>query len=207
MKWISLIVVAIIGFFAFQYYMKSNKIIYRFKEPIFKFTTTHPDTVVNTDLDFTTMEIVPWENGKLWVYFIYSEAYPNAQNLQSINVKVLMPDGTEVPYESQLDIDFYTKTIEDDKMKNIAVSKKNHTGSWNELIDWSKVNYKYSFLGVVYEAKDNRVTYKNDYKFLLNSYPDSLKFLVEIKWSNGERKFETTLTKEKYIGPKINPKF
>lgn len=172
---------------------------------VFNFRSTDTDTVINESVEFHTMEIDPGKKEELRLFFIFSERGLSAKNLKAVNVSLNgrneKNEIVEMPCSTELKVEYFNgKDIEKKEFKN-------NTAPLNSLVDFTKVNYTYEFLGKKYEKNDNEVTYTFNDQFKMENYPDTLKLTVTMLWENGERKYETLLHKENYSAPKINIKY
>jgi hypothetical protein len=75
--------------------------------------------------------------------------------------------------------------------------KNEHIGeqvNWREA-DWGEY------------TKNNSVVFVGTFVFEPIEFSPTMIMKFKIIWQDGEKKFETTLTKGDYVGPKLNPKF
>jgi hypothetical protein len=195
---------ALLAFFFISCSDKEIVYVIENNKGVFAYQTTREDTIIKDSISIWTMDLTPRIDPPIGINFIYSEDIPNVEKLKSIRVSLKAPDDNgnyvDLPYESELDVEYY------DGKHNIRSKKKNNTAPLNTLVDWKKVSYTYTFADKEYKVKNNRVTYTFSYDFKTEEYPDNLKLEVLITWENGERKYESVLTKKEYTGPKLSLK-
>jgi hypothetical protein len=209
MKWYYILILLLIvsGLVFIKCSFFAPKIIYVFEnnKGTFEFQSTNPDSAVKEHIDIGTMEINTFKNEPVYFHFIFSEATPNVEKLKSIELSLFGKNekGEYKEYVSDVNL-----KIEYFDGKNIITKElKNNVAPLNTLVDWKTVNYTYEFLNKEYLKKNNAVTFTYSYHFNTMEYPDTLKLKAELVWENGGRKQEMLLHKEKYKGPKFNPKF
>jgi len=67
-------------------------------------------------------------------------------------------------------------------------------------VNWQEANWgEYT--------QNNSVSFIGTFAFELSDFPSTMLMRFKIKWKDGEKQFETTLTKGDYVGQKLNPKF
>lgn len=69
----------------------------------------------------------------------------------------------------------------------------------------AQVNWKEADWGEY--TKNNSVGFNGTFVFEPTKYPATMLMKFKIVWKEGEKQFETTLTKGDYVGRKLNPKF
>ncbi|MBC7863099.1 MAG: hypothetical protein IAF38_09000 [Bacteroidia bacterium] len=133
--------------------------------------------------DLSSDELIP-------VYFIYSEPLPFAEKLISINIKLFAKDENtneytqEIPLSSsQLKAEYF------DGKSGKTISKKDFKENLFTLVGPEMKDYKY---------RDSRyVTFTFDNKYSAEDYPETLKQIITLKWTDKEKTFSNILTKTK----------
>jgi hypothetical protein len=141
---------------------------------------------VERDLTPTYFDLA--SEGPIQVYFIFSDPVPFAEKLVSIDIKLFAKDE---------------KT--NDFTKEITLSKsKLKTEYWDGKgsKEASKVNFKENLFTLVGpEMKDypyretSYVTYTFDNEYAAKEYPETLRQVITIKWTDKEKTFTNLLSK------------
>ncbi|MDZ4665848.1 MAG: hypothetical protein SGJ15_13295 [Bacteroidota bacterium] len=180
----------------------SNKVIYAIAEDHFVFERDSIPYGNNKLLKESSASFLTYEfdnkKGPLKIYVRFDGMMPNINTIESIDLELIQKnDKGEI-------VKLHAKELSEFKVEYSNGRSIVSLPIRNEHI-CSQVNWKEANWGEY--TQNSSVGFVGTFIFELEEYPTNLMLSFKINWKNREKQFETTLTKEVYVGPKFNPKY